>query len=584
MESLFLGSVTPIIPTGIYERSLEIYLVQTPSNTVTKRLEIWDNHILIVLAIFFGSLSIASSILTFYWFFRMRRSFRHDLIMLLINSDMFKAIWAMTYPIVFISSGQMQNQSAICQIAGFFLSVSMVQSDIAILIIAVHSALCIFKNTQFKTVEGLYPYRRVAYIFWCTVPISISSLAFVGSRRPYITDGPFCCFLIHPFWYREALGWVPRYFVFLFTLGTYCSIYFYARKRLNGSSQNLMEIPRLHMSNSDPQSLPQISRGFKPGYSSSSRNEMNEIRSISKSNQSKHPSLNSAYFMTAKILAQVDENSSINNTRSIEVHSCKESIPRFQSPIQSSISLSTSHQSSIISETSADVVKASCSRLGMFMCRSSSTSEQPPIQPRSNVQSTKASLTLPEMKNLSTLDPELWHPDLKKRLSMRTETIAKTEQTQRKLRSLFIYPMTYIVIWLIPFIIHLMQFNETYAVRTPFVLAGITTTSIILHAFVNCSLFLVREKPWRHIPAHDGSFWGSLKFWTCSDALKNLSKYKNWQRKTGKTREDMVSEARAAYQRRGDELAFQRSRLEKQESAVKQHNTERNWWDDCELG
>ncbi|TQS37176.1 hypothetical protein Golomagni_02358 [Golovinomyces magnicellulatus] len=497
--------------------------------------------------------------------------------MLLINSDMFKAIWAMTYPIVFISSGQVRNQSVFCQIGGFFLSVSMTQS-------AVHSALCIFKNTQFKTVEGLYPYRRVAYIIWCTLPISLASFVFVGSRHPYITDGPFCCLPIRPFWYREALGWVPRYFVFLFILGTYCSIYFYARKRLSGSAQNLTEIPRLHMSYPDPQPLSRISHGLKSGYRSSSRNEMKETCSISKLDQSKHRNLNSTYIMAAKTLARVDDNSSLNHTRSFEVHSRKEPIPHFQPPTQIPITLSTSHQTLTFSKISADVIKASCSQPGMFVCRSSSTSERPPIQSCSNVWSSKASLTLPEMKNLSTLGPVHWHPDLNEQLSLRTETIAKSEHTQRKLRSLFIYPMTYIVIWLTPFIIHLMRFKDKYAVRTPFILAGITTASIFMQAFVNCLLFLTREKPWRHIPAHDGSFWGSLKFWTCWDALENLKKYKNGQRKTGKTRDDMISEARAAYQRRGDELAFQRSRLDKPEAVVKQHKKERNWWDDCELG
>ena len=90
------------------------------------------------LALAFATTSVASAILAFYWFVKMRRSFRHEyvrspkgagrlltwdsLIMLLIQSDMFKALWFMVYPIVTFSSGPVQNSSKFCQINGFFLA------------------------------------------------------------------------------------------------------------------------------------------------------------------------------------------------------------------------------------------------------------------------------------------------------------------------------------------------------------------------------------------------------------------------------------------------------------------------------
>jgi hypothetical protein len=97
-----------------------------------------------ILALTFATISVASAILAFYWFIKMRRSFRHEsvysywgssvealllmycsLIMLLIQSDMFKALWFMVYPIVVFAHGPVPNDSKFCQVNGFFLSLGM---------------------------------------------------------------------------------------------------------------------------------------------------------------------------------------------------------------------------------------------------------------------------------------------------------------------------------------------------------------------------------------------------------------------------------------------------------------------------
>jgi G protein-coupled receptor GPR1 len=45
--------------------------------------------------------------------------------MLLIQSDMFKALWFMLYPIVTFSRGPIPNDSDFCQVNGFFLSLGI---------------------------------------------------------------------------------------------------------------------------------------------------------------------------------------------------------------------------------------------------------------------------------------------------------------------------------------------------------------------------------------------------------------------------------------------------------------------------
>lgn len=45
--------------------------------------------------------------------------------MLLIQSDMFKALWFMIYPIVTFVSGPVLSSSTFCQVNGFFLAVGI---------------------------------------------------------------------------------------------------------------------------------------------------------------------------------------------------------------------------------------------------------------------------------------------------------------------------------------------------------------------------------------------------------------------------------------------------------------------------
>jgi hypothetical protein len=48
-----------------------------------------------------------------------------SLIMLLIQSDMFKALWFMIYPIVVFTHGPVPNDSTFCQVSGFFLALGI---------------------------------------------------------------------------------------------------------------------------------------------------------------------------------------------------------------------------------------------------------------------------------------------------------------------------------------------------------------------------------------------------------------------------------------------------------------------------
>jgi G protein-coupled receptor GPR1 len=150
------------------------------------------------------------------------------------------------------------------------------------------------------------------------------------------------------------------------------------------------------------------------------------------------------------------------------------------------------------------------------------------------------------------------------------------DKIRRQLRFLFIYPLVYIGMWVVPFVSHVLQYDDRFAVDPPFALSCLTTIFVCTQAAVDCWLFSTREKPWRHIPGTDGGFWASLKFWT---GWKGISK-RRVLHGPGKTRDEMVREARAAYRRRDEELAQRRNDVES--LAVHGDETrrgERSWWD-----
>jgi hypothetical protein len=83
----------------------------------------------------------------------------------------------------------------------------------------------------------------------------------------------------------------------------------------------------------------------------------------------------------------------------------------------------------------------------------------------------------------------------------------------RQLRLMFIYPLVYTFMWLIPFIQHCLNYSDRFATHPVFFLRISTAICITSIGFVDCLIFSVREKPWRSIPTSDGTLWGSFAVW-----------------------------------------------------------------------
>ncbi|KAI1825937.1 G protein-coupled glucose receptor regulating Gpa2-domain-containing protein [Xylaria intraflava] len=186
----------------------------------------------------FAAISVIAALFAFYWFVRMRRGFRQDMIMLLIQSDMAKALWLVISPLFhFITKKPFSSNWAFCQVSGFFLTATIEASDIAVLLIAIHTALFIIKRKHPGAAVGLQPYRRIAYTLWAVVPIILAAVVPLTGGS-FVDNGPHCYLPAQPNWYRNALSWVPRYIIFGFILVTYTWLYLYVFIRFRGFSED----------------------------------------------------------------------------------------------------------------------------------------------------------------------------------------------------------------------------------------------------------------------------------------------------------------------------------------------------------
>ncbi|KAK2035785.1 hypothetical protein LZ31DRAFT_485798, partial [Colletotrichum somersetense] len=109
------------------------------------------------------------------------------------------------------------------QANGFFLSVGIEASDIAVLLIAIHTVIYVFRPQHPGRQSGLYPHRSLTFSIFAFFPFLMASLAFVNWPG-YVYDGGHCYLPIRPRWTRLTLRWVPRYMILLTMVVLYAFI------------------------------------------------------------------------------------------------------------------------------------------------------------------------------------------------------------------------------------------------------------------------------------------------------------------------------------------------------------------------
>lgn len=515
--------------------------------------------------------------------------------------------------------------------------------------IAIHTAVSIFKPTALAGEGGLYSYRYVAYAIWAVFPILMASLAFInGSHEGYTSGETFCYLPIRPFWYLMALAWVPRYIIFIVILGVYVSIYVYVRYKFYGfmkienlsipSTQSMKDrvsrlsrrprsvyverpldrhglisdsgentivgrdststvesapapSPVVLSMNLDPQddagpsvaivAPPLIRHGVIPDFPNNimiGKEYSSAMENIQRPPSELSPTVCTHKFIWSNLVSPQVKSAPQTSSLHTEIHlkvlglsslsDPPTPLPRFPSP--TAIPHTARHSTATTSPVEARVASGSINQ--PFLKRLTMSPDSSTNAKRSIVDLRTALIHGPEFSKTTTSITTLELVNSHGQNLVDAEIMRTREKISRQLRFLFIYPLAYIIMWILPFATHVLQYEDKYAHQQPFALTCAATFMISSQATVDSLLFCTRERPWRHITGPGGkstSFWRSLGFWT---GWRSVFGRKERYAGPGRTRDERLRDAEEAYQRRDEEMAIRRSEL------LERRAGERNWW------
>lgn len=459
-----------------------------------------QNQAVLIAGLTCACFSVLATLVTLRWFILMKRSFRHKLIMFLICSDTFKALWYFLFPVVVFSRGPVSSSSAFCQVSGFFLSVGIEASDFAILMIALHAILYIFRPPARSAEQGgLYPYRKWIYPLWIALPIIVASLAFINDREAYTTSGTFCYLPRRPFWYRLALSWIPRYCIMLIIFAMYTAVYIYVALKFR-SFGNLNDSGSHYSSSSQSRqssvSIDEIApdEPVRPAPTLTSPNKSRFSRpTFSRSgshNDQPAPSVNpwdEVSFITSRALRTSEP---------------------WQSGVQSSDFAFAPRESIPQSGTVTPLNRDFQQRLDRPTHESRKSSHAPTTHSHSSqlTGTTTTSAAPTQEINPRQLSSAMQKAAAAPAPAKRNDPLRRTRKAIRKqLRYMFIYPAVYLFMWIFPFAAHCTLYNDYYVEHPIYWLTILSTCMFSLQAAADCIVFSWREKPWRRI-SEDSKF------------------------------------------------------------------------------
>ena len=356
----------------------------------------------------------------------------------------------LAYPIVTLSHGDVSVGSLYCNIGGFFTAYFFEASDLMIFIIAIHTAVYVFnpKVTQAGDEGGLWRWRYSVFAIWLTTPALLGGLAFINPI-PYVPLVTWCYLPAYPLVWRYTLAWGPRYFILLTISVLYVSLYFYVRRvyrkldrtqRDSGSTDS--ELETVHESFGSQGQLPKADAAL----------------------HAPHPT----YF---------------NRKR-----------PSIPPPL-----LEETEKESRTSIAKSDIDTPSPTS-------ASSIINHPPLKPDTHpipLPTTTDLRNLSVTANLSAgLPPSLLEPPPSTEQTPKNSFNNRRARVERQMRTLFIFPIVYFIMWIPPFINHLYQVitYDSTATQLPkgtFVVTLLATIVLPSQGFVNVCVYAIRERPWR---------------------------------------------------------------------------------------
>ncbi|PHH51215.1 G protein-coupled receptor GPR1 [Ceratocystis fimbriata CBS 114723] len=594
--------------------------IETPNalNGTLARISNGETLGLHIVSLVFSAISLSVSATALYLFLTSRRSFRHDLVLLLIISDFTKSLWLFLFPLISLISGPIASASLLCQISGFCLSFGLEAFDIAVLLIAAHAFLSILHPVATGgSSNGIYPYRFYAYAIFVCFPMISASLAFLNKPLGYVNTGEYCYIASHPIWPSLFLSWIPRLFTFVTIVVLYVFLYNHVRDVMQNYEKTsyshnhaklaqLSQVSRLDVYQLDAlQPLPPIAyHGVIPHSRSSSFADSSYPRHDS--NATLVSDLQSTETSSTPLLPQ----STPNTTPMRSSQAIRWKMPDFSGSMDNDSSTSkNTYRMRLYSDPEPVAPEL------LISSPSDEDQEAPPKPNHSGLPGTGP--VRPGISPLPSANPSFDGPT---RGSSFTSAITSAFRNARgscsssstaataaaaetpsftlrndlemartrsrvihQLRLMFIYPIAYIGIWVFPFACSMMRIHSYHTSSSiaetgvgsesaPYALVIASMVSLCIQGTVDSGMLLAREKPWREkLQRGTDWWWGSRS--------RNGSQYT-----VGRTREEMLLDSKVARQRRvyeinerkaaaAEAIAAQKTQPAKGERGV------RNWWD-----
>ncbi|AQZ09671.1 GPR1 (YDL035C) [Zygosaccharomyces parabailii] len=559
-----------------------------------------------IVAITSSSLSLLFGIIGVYCLInidRRRKVFRHDLLFFLIVCGFIKALVLMIYPMVILIRDSVYFNPLFFNILGWFTAYTVEGSDLAIFFFAVHFALLIFRpsqkwrNKRTGNLEGgLYRVRALLWPLTGSVPLLLASLAFVnftvinerelleettvilynqrykadhyarlGGYKPY---SAWCYLPPYPLWYKLVLSWGPRYFLIIFILTLYATIYVFVLKESRKIKRELGEFKQKEdKGNWKKKSSVSSSRYLRIPADS----VMKSLRAIkyiiffwshSSTKRGGGETRNSReHGITLSFFDDIESPQTEEREVNTRLHASKKTDNSNQKnggnagsslPPTNSVSLRTKDTDSIIQADqssqhepndlgcnslgeSYDVEERGCVEGDLYEALSTppdvrveaTSSKSIPIGQRLALQEQgidnrhhmSPTLSGPGMSTMQTIfrpltnisgtsqRSHLYQASKKEEVNnvqadFQRQTYAEMKrrrlQIQKNVTLIFIYPFSYIAIWIFPLVVDVTQYNYEITHGPVVWLAYIATIVQPLNCFVDTLIFLFRERPWKY--------------------------------------------------------------------------------------
>jgi G protein-coupled receptor GPR1 len=384
-------------------------------------------------------------------------------------------------------------------------------TDVAILFISMHMALQIFPpKSSFLGHDGLYKARHWVLAIWILLPCFTAALAFANPRGAYQAQGAFCWLPIRPFWYRLALSWIPRYLIWLYIMWVAIRIYGHVgyEFRVFGQEQDRSSS---NLSAASSVERNAIRKAVKEHRSHVMSNEKNDVDNVAPEDWS----------VPRPMPSRISPNDSVQNSPANAGR--RASLPTWHSPFGGSASPTPPSADIFVNSTSRS---NPASRRGSHQIAPGIMAEDFMAPPGFDFTTQRGSVSTMNSNHPSTASPDHILPPIAEtrgnsvsaQSSVQTSLGDRAQRQrrraiQRQLRILFIYPIVYMLMWLIPFVSHCLSYSDRFAQHPIFAISLMSSFCQCFMGFADVSVFCWRERPWRHIPGSDGSFLGSFAFW-----------------------------------------------------------------------